>query len=66
MEIPRDFGLEALDLFADLRAENQRLRDDAERLHELVGDFTCPTCQAPLTDIGHWEHRFNTLYLASP
>ncbi len=60
VEIPRDFGLEAVDLFADLRAENAMLKEEAEHLRELYGDSRCDTCSAPLVALGEWEHEYGS------
>jgi hypothetical protein len=60
VEIPRDFGLEAIDLFADLRAENMKLKEEAERFQELYADSRCPTCSAPLVHLGEWEHEYGS------
>lgn len=60
VEIPRDFGLETIDLFVDLRAENERLKEEAEHLHELYADSRCSTCSAPLVTVGQWEHEYGS------
>lgn len=46
--VPLDFGLTALDLFADLRVENEKLREELEGLNEELAPFKCPHCGAPL------------------
>jgi hypothetical protein len=60
IEIPRDFGFDATDLFADLRAEIAKLREEVDSVNELYGDYRCPTCSAPLVDIGHWDHEYGS------
>jgi hypothetical protein len=60
VDIPRDFGLTEVDLFADLRAENARLTEQIELANELYGDFRCGVCSAPLTGIYPWEHEYGT------
>jgi hypothetical protein len=60
VEIPRDFGLVEVDLFADLRAENAKLAEQVESLNELYGDSRCSVCSAPLTGIYPWEHEYGS------
>jgi hypothetical protein len=60
VDIPRDFGLTEIDLFADIRAENLKLTGELERMEELYGDYRCGTCSAPLTARGPWEHEYGT------
>lgn len=59
-EIPRDFGLTQIDLFADVRAENQRLSDTVERMEELYSDYRCDHCSAPLTARVPYEHEYGS------
>jgi hypothetical protein len=60
VDIPRDFGLESVDLFADLRAENERLKEEAEHFNDLYGYSRCSTCLAPLVTLGQWEHEYGS------
>ena len=60
IEVPRDFGLVEIDLFADLRAENLRLTETVEHMEELYGDYRCGFCSAPLTTRTPWEHEYGT------
>ncbi|MBZ5493362.1 MAG: hypothetical protein LAO76_20790 [Acidobacteriia bacterium] len=60
VDIPRDFGLIEMDLFADIRAENLKLTNELERMEELYGDYRCGTCSAPLTVRGSWDHEYGT------
>jgi len=58
VEIPRDFGLIEIDLFADVRAENLKLHETVERIEELYSDFRCRICAAPLIARHEWEHQY--------
>lgn len=60
VEIPRDFGLVEIDLFADLRAEKMKLAETVERMEELYADYRCGFCSAPLTLRAPWEHEYGT------
>ncbi len=60
IEIPRDFGLVEIDLFADLRAQNMKLTETVERMEELYSDYRCSFCSAPLTARTPWEHEYGT------
>ncbi|MBZ5508069.1 MAG: hypothetical protein LAO78_21610 [Acidobacteriia bacterium] len=60
VEIPRDFGLIEVDLFADVRAENLKLMETVERMEELYTDYRCDICSAPLTTRGSWEHEYGS------
>jgi hypothetical protein len=60
IEIPRDFGLVKIDLFADLRAENMNLTETVERMEEQYADYRCSFCSAPLTIRTPWEHEYGT------
>jgi hypothetical protein len=55
IEVPRDFGLLEIDLFADLRAENMKLTETVERMEELYSDYRCSFCYAPLTARVPWS-----------
>ena len=60
VEIPRDFGLVKVDLFADIRADNMKLTEQIAEMEELYGDYRCPTCSAPMTLRTPWEHEYGT------
>ncbi len=60
IEVPRDFGLLEIDLFADLRTENMKLTETVERMEELYSDYRCSFCSAPLTARVPWEHEYGT------
>jgi len=58
IEIPRDFGLIEIDLFADVRSENLKLSETLEQMEELYSDFRCDFCGAPLSGRNPWEHEY--------
>lgn len=58
IEIPRDFGLIEVDLFADVRAENLKLSETLEQMEELYSEFRCDLCGAPLAGRTSWEHEY--------
>jgi len=58
VEVPRDFGLIKVDLFADIRAENLRLQETVEEMEELYREYRCEICSAPLIGIHPWEHQY--------
>lgn len=60
VDIPRDFGLVEIDLFADIRAENLKLTEELERVQKLYSDYRCETCSAPLTARMPWDHEYGT------
>jgi len=60
VEIPRDFGLDEIDLFADLRAENVKLAKTVERMEEESAEYRCPLCSAPLTFRAPYDHEYGT------
>jgi hypothetical protein len=60
VDIPRDFGLIEIDLFADIRAENLKLTEELERVEELYSDYRCEMCSAPLTACMPWDHEYGT------
>lgn len=60
IEVPRDFGLVEIDLFADVRSENLRLTEQVEQMEELYSDFRCDLCSAPLISRIPWDHEYGT------
>ncbi|MFC6647270.1 hypothetical protein ACFQBQ_17170 [Granulicella cerasi] len=60
IEVPRDFGLMEIDIFADLRAENLKLAETVERMEELYADYRCSFCSSPLISRTPWEHEYGT------
>ncbi len=58
IDIPRDFGLIEVDLFADVRAENAKLKETVEEMEELYSEYRCDVCSAPLSERVPWEHEY--------
>jgi hypothetical protein len=60
IEVPRDFGLVEIDLFADVRSENLRLTETVEQMEELYSDYRCSFCSAPLVGRSPWDHEYGS------
>ena len=60
VEIPRNFGHNEIDLFADLRQQNQNLSDQLERMESFKSHYRCSYCSAPLAAIASYEHEYGS------
>ncbi len=49
VKIPLNFGMELIDHTADLRAELEEVQNELEHTKQLLEEYSCPVCRAPIT-----------------
>src|SRR5271157_612163 len=62
--IPQDFGVAEIDLFDDIRSQNEQLRGELTAIRDELGEYRCPHCSAPLSirnDVDLDEHTIGTV-----
>jgi hypothetical protein len=62
--VPADFGMTEIDLFGDIRSQNEQLREELAAVREEISEYKCPHCSAPLSsrnDVDLDEHTIGTV-----
>jgi hypothetical protein len=62
--VPTDFGMTQIDLFEDIRSQNEQLREELAAVKDEISGYRCPHCSAELSsrnDIDLDEHTIGTV-----
>ncbi len=62
--VPADFGMTEIDLFGDIRSQNEQLREELAAVKDEISIYKCPHCSAELSgrhDADLDEHTIGTV-----
>jgi len=62
--VPADFGMTEIDLFGDIRTQNEQLQGELAAIKDEITEYRCPHCSAPLSsraNIDLDEHTSGTV-----
>jgi len=62
--VPADFGMKEIDLFGDIRSQNEQLQEELAAIKDEITEYRCPHCSAPLisrNEIDLDEHTSDTV-----
>jgi hypothetical protein len=62
--VPVDFGMTEIDLFGDIRSQNEQLREELAAVKDEISEYKCPHCSAPLSsrnDVDLDKHTIGTV-----